>query len=111
MMHYMNLWDDSFQAIKEGWKTIEMRLNDEKRSIINIDDLIEFKNTKTNEVMTCIVSNIFSYENFEDLYMHHNKVSIGYKEKEIANPSDMYSYYSKEKILEFGVLGIEIKLL
>lgn len=29
-----------------------MRLNDEKRSIILIDDLIEFTNTKTNEVMT-----------------------------------------------------------
>ena len=37
----MNLWDDSFQAIKEGWKTIEMRLNDEKRSMIKVDDIIE----------------------------------------------------------------------
>ncbi len=52
MKYHMNLWNDSFQAIKEGWKTIEMRLNDEKRSIILIDDLIEFTNTKTNEVMT-----------------------------------------------------------
>ena len=33
MIHYMNLWDDSFQAIKEGWKTIEMGLFDEKRAI------------------------------------------------------------------------------
>lgn len=31
-MHRMNLWNDSFEAIKGGWKTIEMRLNDEKRS-------------------------------------------------------------------------------
>lgn len=28
-MHYMRLEEDSFQAIKEGRKTIEMRLNDE----------------------------------------------------------------------------------
>ena len=34
IMHKMNLWNDSFIAIKEGWKTIEMRLNDEKRSKI-----------------------------------------------------------------------------
>ena len=40
MTHCMNLWDDSFQAIKEGWKTVEMRLNDEKRSIINIGDIL-----------------------------------------------------------------------
>ena len=45
MTHHMNLWDDSFQAIKEGWKTVEMRLNDEKRSIISIGDIIEFTNT------------------------------------------------------------------
>ena len=37
MTHYMNLWDDSFQAIKEGWKTIEMRLLDEKRVAIKLN--------------------------------------------------------------------------
>ncbi len=26
MIYNMNLWDDSFQAIKGKWKTIEMRL-------------------------------------------------------------------------------------
>ena len=34
MTHYMNLWDDSFQAIKEGRKKVEMRLYDEKRKLI-----------------------------------------------------------------------------
>ena len=29
IMHKMNLWNDSFEAIKDGWKTIEMRLNAE----------------------------------------------------------------------------------
>ncbi len=53
MIHYMNLWDDSFQAIKEGWKTIEMRLFDEKRAIISVNDTIEFTNTKTKEKMDC----------------------------------------------------------
>ena len=37
----MNLWNDSFIAIKEVRKTIEMRLNDEKRSQIKIGDEIE----------------------------------------------------------------------
>ena len=40
-MPRMNLWNDSFEAIKDGWKTIEMRLNDEKRSQIKIGDEIE----------------------------------------------------------------------
>ena len=34
MIHKMNLWNDSFNKIKDKAKTIEMRLCDEKRSII-----------------------------------------------------------------------------
>ena len=52
MTHCMNLWDDSFQAIKEGWKTVEMRLNDEKRLVISAGDIIEFTNTTTQEKMS-----------------------------------------------------------
>ena len=111
MIQQMNLWDDSFQAIKEGWKTIEMRLNDEKRSLIKINDKIEFTNNKTNETMLCKVINIFCYSNFEELYKRHNKLSIGYKEDEIAKPEDMLVYYSMEEIKNYGVLGIEIEVL
>lgn len=57
-MHRMNLWNDPFEAIKDGWKTIEMRLNDEKRSQIKIGDEIEFTNIKTNETQICKVTNV-----------------------------------------------------
>ena len=57
-MHRMNLWNDPFEAIKDGWKTIEMRLNDEKRSQIKIGDEIEFTNIKTNETLICKVTNV-----------------------------------------------------
>lgn len=108
MIYNMNLWDDSFQAIKGKWKTIEMRLNDEKRSAINVGDAIEFTNTKTNEKMHCIVEKIYKYRDFEELYSSHDKLSIGYKEGEIADPKDMLQYYSKADIEKYGVLGIEL---
>ena len=108
IMHKMNLWNDSFKAIKDGWKTIEMRLNDEKRIKIKIGDEIEFINVKTNELLMCKVTNLFKYKNFEELYNNHNKTSIGYKENEIANPNDMLMYYLKEDIEKYGVLGIEL---
>ena len=38
MIHKMNLWDESFQKIKNKTKTIEMRLCDEKRSLISIGE-------------------------------------------------------------------------
>lgn len=48
------------------------------------------------------------YKNFNELYNNHNKISIGYKENENANPDDMLMYYSKEDIEKYGVLGIEL---
>ena len=42
----MKLQDDPFKKIKNKTKTIEMRLNDEKRKKIKQDDLIEFTNIK-----------------------------------------------------------------
>lgn len=85
-----------------------MRLNDEKRNLIKIGDEIEFTNVKTNELLTCKVTNLFMYKNFGELYNNHNKISIGYKENENANPDDMLMYYSKEDIEKYGVLGIEL---
>ncbi len=111
MTHYMNLWDDSFQAIKEGRKTVEMRLNDEKRSCIQICDTIEFTNTTTQEKMSCKVMNIYKYSDFAELYKHHSKISLGYTEDETANPDDMFLYYSREDIEKYGVVGIEITVI
>lgn len=104
----MNLWDESFIKIKNKTKTIEMRLCDEKRSLISIGDIIEFTNTKTNEILECVVVNLHKYKYFSELYKHHNKISIGYSENEIANPVDMLTYYSAENIEKYGVVGIEL---
>lgn len=111
MIHKMNLWDDSFEAIKEGWKTIEMRLDDEKRSLIKVNDVIEFTNTKTNETMSCLVLKLYHYKTFNELYKNHSKLSIGYKDNEVANPDDMLAYYTIEDINKYGVLGIEIRVI
>jgi len=87
-----------------------MRLNDEKRSKIENGDEIDFTNTEANEVFICEVIKNYKYINFEELYQNHNKISIGYREDEIANPNDMLIYYSKDNIDKYGVLGIEITL-
>lgn len=108
MTHKMNLWNDSFLAIKNRTKTIEMRLYDEKRSAISIGDIIQFTNTTTGETMECTVVNLYRYKDFYELYKHHNKISIGYSENEPADPNDMLTYYSAENIEKYGVLGIEI---
>lgn len=54
---------------------------------------------------------IYKYANFTELYKHHDKVSIGYKEDEIANPDDMLLYYTREDIEKYGVVGIKMSLI
>lgn len=111
MEHRMNLWNDSFLSIKSGIKTVEMRLNDEKRSLVRVGDTIIFTNATTKEEMAVKVVNTIVYKDFFELYKHYNKLEIGYAEDEINDPADMYQYYSKEKIDKYGALAIEIKLI
>ena len=110
MIHHYDLNPEPFNLIKTKQKTIEMRLNDEKRKLINIGDYIWFTNNETNEKLKTKVLNLYHYDSFEELYKHFDKTKLGYKENEVANYEDMYFYYTKEKIDQYGVLGIEIEL-
>lgn len=108
-MHYMKLHNDPFNLIKSGTKTIELRLNDLKRQKIKVGDLIEFTNRVTDEKMVVRVVDLIKFNSFSDLYKNFSKVSMGYREDEDANPSDMELYYSLEEQEKYGVLAIKIE--
>lgn len=108
-MHYMKLHNDPFNLIKSGTKTIELRLNDLKRQKIKVGDLIEFTNRITDEKMVVRVVDLIKFNSFSDLYKNFSKVSMGYREDENANPSDMELYYSLEEQEKYGVLAIKIE--
>lgn len=111
MKHKMNLNNEPFNCIKNGTKTIELRLNDEKRQLLKEKDLIEFTNRTTLETITVEVKALHKYSSFEELYKHFDKTSIGYDKDDIANPKDMDKYYSKEEQEKYGVVGIEVKVI
>lgn len=111
MKHEMKLNNEPFECIKNGTKTIELRLNDEKRKPLTVGDYIEFTNRATNEKLLVEVIDLFKYNSFEELYKHFNKIEMGYSINEEANPKDMENYYSKEEQEKYGVLGIKIKKL
>lgn len=111
MIHEMKLNAAPFVAVKCGEKTVEMRLRDEKRAQIQLGDQIQFIHAETGEVLLCRVTGLYPYDSFEQLYLHHDKISIGYKENEVANPADMLAYYPQEKISLYGVLGIGIEVI
>lgn len=111
MIHKMKLQDEPFCKIKDKTKTIEMRLNDEKRKKVAVGDIIEFTNIMTNELLYVKVTNLYHYKDFKELYKNHDKISIGYLENEVANPKDMEKYYSNKDIERYGVLAIEIEVI
>ena len=111
MTHFMKLKNEPFMSIKNGLKTIEMRLFDEKRKQIKVGDTIEFTNIVSLEKLKVKVINLHKFKNFEELYSHFNKTQLGYKQTENANPNDMNQYYTNDDIEKYGVLGIEIKTI
>ena len=106
----MNLHPGPFEQIKSGRKDIEMRLYDERRKSLKIGDEIVFTNNETDEKLTVVIINLYRFKDFNELYSHFPKERLGYLADQIANPEDMEIYYSKEKIKEYGVIAIEIKL-
>ena len=111
MMHQMKLWHAPFLRLREGTKTIELRLYDEKRSGIAAGDTILFADSDSGETLTCLVLALHRYPSFEALYAHHEPVSLGYAADEPASPADMLAYYSAENIRKYGVVGIEIRVI
>lgn len=110
----MNLNKKPFDMIESGEKTIELRLNDEKRKNISIGDTIKFINRENNtEFINTLVKNIYVYKSFKELYKNLSLLKCGYTKENINSASyhDMDEYYSIEKQNQYGVMGIEIEIL
>ena len=107
MLHKMKLNKDPFEKIKNGTKTIEFRLYDEKRQKVKIGDKIEFsKLPDLKEKLLVDVIDLYKEETFKNLFqkIYTNEDEINSKTK------SMYKIYSPEKEKKYGVLGIKIKI-
>lgn len=110
--HIMNLTPAPLKKIREGRKTIELRLYDENRKNISIGDTIIFVNTEdSNDTLSVIVKNLFAFDSFDELYKNLPLLKCGYTKDNVdkASPDDMEIYYSKDKQSQYGVIGIEIE--
>ena len=107
----MNLHAHPFERILSHHKVIEMRLYDERRRNLSIGDEIVFINNDDGRRIRARITGLQPFEDFYALYANYPKTMLGYLENENADPSDMYQYYSKERIDDYGVLAIHIELL
>ena len=111
MEYELRLNKEPFESIKNGTKTIEMRLFDEKRQKYKIGDILIFKKRPEEiEILKTKIINLHKYPNFKELYKNFNKTLLGYKENEAAKPEDMETFYTIKEQQKYGVVGIEIVL-
>lgn len=108
MNHSMKLLEKPFNNIKNGAKTVEFRLYDEKRKQIQIGDIIEFsKLPEQTEKLSVKVIDLYPAKTFRELFKKLN-TSEDEIEKKVQG---MYTIYSPEKEAEYGVIGIKIELI
>lgn len=114
LRHQMKLYEQPFNQICSGQKIIELRLYDEKRKQIKLNDEIEFSCIdKKKKPLLVRVTALHRFKNFAELYNTLPLTKCGYTKETIAAaaPEDMNRYYSPEEQSRFGVVGIEIRLI
>ncbi len=110
-LHRMKLQSSPFRKIQNGSKTIELRLNDEKRQQVQVGDFIEFTMLDdTAQKLTVRVTALHYFNSFAELYAALQKEMLGYAADETPNPDHMDAYYPRDKQEKYGVLGIELRL-
>lgn len=110
MNYIMKLQPKPFEEIKNGTKTVEMRLNDEKRQLLLVGDTIDFLLAENpDEKVSTRITGLEIFKTFKDLCESFPPVSYG------AQSGDAYismsKYYSKEDEEKYGVLAIKIELI
>ena len=110
----MKLRSQLFYMIRSGQKTYELRLYDEKRQRVRVNDEIEFSCLDGNETPFVVrVIGLHLFNSFTELYSALPLLKCGYTKAMLvdASPDDMNQYYSIKEQARYGVVGIEIMLI
>ena len=106
----MKLFELPFNQIKDGSKIVEVRLFDEKRKQIEINDIIVFKNTNTQETIERTVTNLKVFNNFKDLFNNYDPILLGASGYTVEQYNlSMLKIYSEDLVNQYKVLSIELE--
>ena len=113
MEHEMKLQPKYYNFILNGTKRIEIRLFDEKRKQVKIEDKIKFlKEPELSESFTAKVVGLLRYNTFEEMFKDFDISVLSDKsmtKKELIDVLEQF--YTKEQQEQYGVLGIRIELI
>ena len=109
----MKLADEPFSLSENGEKTVEIRLNDEKRRNLEVGDEICFRclNESSKRLNAKVIA-LYLYPSFKALLSSDLYDKCGCRGWTVDSATEsMYKYYTKEEEQKYGVLGIEIELI
>ncbi len=109
MTHSIKLVEFAFNAMKNGKKDIELRLNDEKVKNISVGDILIFIQINTGEELKTKVVNLYRYNTFKEMFDSLDNSRFGLSKNDSFEI--MYNFYTKEEEKEYGGLAIEIELM
>ena len=110
MLHKMKLNSEPFEMINSGRKTIEFRLNDEKRRKVQVGDFIEFSHIEKPELKIQVrVTALHRSDSFKKLFAELPKEKCGLKSDEDVADDYMDNFYSRKEQEKNGALGIEFR--
>lgn len=107
--HFSGLNEKYFNLILSGQKTIELRVNDEKRKNINVGDRYVFGcDEKRRNLMNKVVCDKAVFKTLDEVCSQLDIEKLGFKSKE-----DFYSCYSSiysaEEIEKHGIVAFYLK--
>lgn len=108
-MHTMKVQTKYYQLLKNGTKTIELRLWDEKRQLVQVGDSITFSDlSNPNDTFVAQVVALHHAPSFEKLCDIISPKQAGFATKQEVLDC-LQEFYTPENQQKYGVVGIEIK--
>lgn len=105
----MRLHPVPFEMIRNGTKTVEIRLNDEKRKLMKVGDVIEFSlRPDPEQSFIAKIVGLDHFSSFKESYASYPPAEYGGENQD--EWECMYKYYSLEDEQKEGVLGIRLEV-
>ncbi len=113
MEYKMGLYEGPFNSIKSGKKTVEVRLNVQKRRKLKKGDTIEFTRLlEENEKICVAIQALKKYSSFREMYEDIPAEQFDAAGRDIEERVEtIHKIYSSDSEKEWGTLAIIIRLV
>ncbi len=100
-----------FDLIKSGQKSVELRLNDEKRQKLKEGDIVYLvKRNGKPEIIKLLIKDMSYAESFVEIMEKVDKSKVGFRnDTELSYLEKVYEQYSVEKEKQYGVVAISFE--